>query len=94
MTTAASKRRPVDWQPLCDSDPIPGDPEEIRAEVRHMVSVAQKLRDQARNLKAISEDDKLKGKYVKRLREDSTTLEKHMREVAGRYERVHGHLTT
>lgn len=59
-----------------------------------MVSVAQKLRDQARNLKAISEDDKLKGKYVKRLREDSTTLEKHMREVAGRYERVHGHLTT
>lgn len=58
-----------------------------------MVSVAKKLRDQAKNLKAISDDETLKGKYVKALREESSTLEKHMREVAGRYERVHGHLT-
>jgi hypothetical protein len=92
--TPTSKRRPVDWQPLCDSDPVPGDPEEIRAEVKHMVSVAEKLREQAKNLKAISDEDTLKGKYVKRLREESGTLEKHMREVADRYERVHGHLTT
>ncbi|MFJ4358804.1 hypothetical protein ACIP25_21265 [Streptomyces massasporeus] len=92
--TPTSKRRPVDWRPLCDSDPVPGDPEEIRAEVKHMVSVAEKLREQAKNLKAISDEDTLKGKYVKRLREESGTLEKHMREVAGRYERVHGHLTT
>ncbi|MFF8776742.1 hypothetical protein ACF07W_05690 [Streptomyces sp. NPDC015140] len=91
--TPTSKRRPVDWQPLCASDPVPGDPEEIRAEVKHMVSVAKKLRDQAKNLKAISDDKTLKGKYVKTLRDESSTLEKHMREVAGRYERVHGHLT-
>ncbi|WP_411092909.1 hypothetical protein [Streptomyces sp. 049-1] len=91
--TPTSKRRPVDWQPLCESDPVPGDPEEIRAEVKHMVSVAKKLRDQAKNLKAISDDETLKGKYVKTLRDESSTLEKHMREVAGRYERVHGHLT-
>jgi hypothetical protein len=93
VTTAASKRRPVDWEPLCESDPVPGDPEEIRAEVRHMVAVAEKLRTQAKNLKAISDEERLKGKYVQRLREDSGTLEKHMREVASRYERVHGHLT-
>ncbi|MGW5619034.1 hypothetical protein [Streptomyces sp. NPDC003877] len=91
--TPTSKRRPVDWQPLCESDPVPGDPEEIRAEVKHMVSVAEQLREQAKNLKAISDEDTLKGKYVKRLREESGTLEKHMREVASRYERVHGHLT-
>ncbi|MFG2540890.1 hypothetical protein ACGFOM_00545 [Streptomyces sp. NPDC048594] len=83
----------MDWQPLCASDPVPGDPEEIRAEVKHMVSVAKKLRDQAKNLQAISDDETLKGKYVKTLRDESSTLEKHMREVAGRYERVHGHLT-
>ncbi|MBC2907180.1 hypothetical protein H4N64_37845 [Streptomyces sp. PSKA01] len=83
----------MDWQPLCESDPVPGDPEEIRAEVKHMISVATKLRDQAKNLKAISDDETLKGKYVKALRDESSTLEKHMREVAGRYERVHGHLT-
>ncbi|WP_329270595.1 hypothetical protein [Streptomyces sp. NBC_01451] len=92
--TTTSKRRPLDWQPLRDSDPVPGDPEEIRAEVRHMVSVAQKLRDQAKSLQTISNEDTLKGKYVKRLREESSTLEKHMRQVASRYERVHGHLTT
>ncbi|MFH9889092.1 hypothetical protein ACH4OQ_07890 [Streptomyces luteogriseus] len=92
--TPTSKRRPLDWQPLCDSDPVPGDPEEIRAEVKHMESVAKKLRDQAKNLQAISGEETLKGKYVKRLREESGTLEKHMREVASRYERVHGHLTT
>ncbi|MGA5443801.1 hypothetical protein ACPCKW_30465 [Streptomyces griseoincarnatus] len=91
--TATSKRRPVDWQPLCEADPVPGDPEEIRSEVKHMISVAKKLRTQAKNLKAISDDDTLKGKYVKTLRDESSTLEKHMREVASRYERVHGHLT-
>ncbi|MER6677612.1 hypothetical protein [Streptomyces sp. NPDC000983] len=91
--TASSKRRPVDWQPLCDADPVPGDPEEIRDEVTHMVSVVEKLRTQAKNLQSISNEETLKGKYVKRLREESSTLEKHMREVASRYERVHGHLT-
>ncbi|MEU5340984.1 hypothetical protein AB0H18_09130 [Streptomyces sp. NPDC020766] len=59
-----------------------------------MVSLAEKLRTQAKNLQALSNEETLKGKYVKRLREDSGTLEKHMREVASRYERVHGHLTT
>ncbi|MFJ2906130.1 hypothetical protein [Streptomyces sp. NPDC087212] len=38
--TATSRRRPTDWQPLNESDPVPGDPEEIRAEVRHMVSIS------------------------------------------------------
>ncbi|WP_245235141.1 hypothetical protein [Streptomyces violaceorubidus] len=90
--TPTSKRRPVDWQPLCEADPVPGEPEEIRAEVKHMISVAKKLRDQAKNLKAISDEETLKGKYVKALRDESSTLEKHMREVASRYERVHGHL--
>ncbi|MET8488002.1 hypothetical protein ABZV76_29370 [Streptomyces tendae] len=39
--TPTSTRRPVDWQPLCESDPVPGDPQEIRAEVKHMISVAK-----------------------------------------------------
>ncbi len=39
-----------------------------------MVSVAKKLREQARNLKAISDEQTLKGKYVKKLREESSTL--------------------
>lgn len=90
--SATSKPRPRDWHPLADSDPVPGDPEEIRDEVKHMVGVAENLRAQAKLLREIKNDNELKGKYASKLREGSEVLEKHMREVAGRYERVHGHL--
>lgn len=90
---ASSKPRPKDWHPIAESDPVPGDPEEIREHVKHMVSVAKSLRDQARRLRGIDNDNELKGKYADQLREESDGLEKHLREVAGRYERVHGHLT-
>ncbi|MFD3925944.1 putative T7SS-secreted protein [Streptomyces sp. NPDC058614] len=90
---SASKTRPRDWHPLAESDPVPGDPDEIRDEVKHMTGVAASLREQARMLRGIGDDNELKGKYAGKLRDESGTLEKHLREVAGRYERVHGHLT-
>lgn len=90
--SASSKLRPRDWHPLADSDPIPGDPEEIRDELKHMSGVASSLRRQAELLVKIKNDDELKGKYATQLREESGELEKHLREVASRYERVHGHL--
>ncbi|MEV5435231.1 hypothetical protein AB0K80_04250 [Streptomyces sp. NPDC052682] len=91
--TGSSKPRPRDWHPLADSDPVPGDPEEIRREVRHMKSVAASLRDQARMLRGIGNDNELKGKYAAKLKEESGQLEKRLGQVADRYERVHGHLT-
>ncbi|MFE2276991.1 hypothetical protein ACFXAE_06935 [Streptomyces sp. NPDC059454] len=91
--STSSKPRPRDWHPLADSDPVPGDPEEIRDEVTHMKSVATTLREQAGRLRDIKNDDELKGKYAGKLREESEVLEKHLREVASRYERVHVHLT-
>ncbi|MFE9608310.1 hypothetical protein [Streptomyces sp. NPDC006012] len=91
--SATSKPRPRDWHPLADSDPVPGDPEEIRDEVKHMISVAQSLRAQAKLLGEIKNDNELRGKYADKLREESQVLEKHLGEVAERYEHVHGHLT-
>lgn len=91
--SATSKPRPRDWHPLADSDPIPGDPQEIRDEVSHMKGVASSLRDQAERLRSIKDDDELKGKYAGKLRDESEVLEKHLREVASRYERVHVHLS-
>ncbi|MGW7409597.1 putative T7SS-secreted protein [Streptomyces sp. NPDC054833] len=91
--SATSKPRPRDWHPLADSDPVPGDPEEIRDEVKHMISVAENLRAQAKLLRGIKSDNELKGKYAGKLRDESEVLEKHLREVAERYEHVHGHLT-
>lgn len=89
---SASKPRPRDWHPLAESDPIPGDPEEIRDEVTHMENVANSLRRQAKLLVQIGDDNELKGKYASKLRDEAGDLEKHLREVASRYERVHGHL--
>ncbi|MEU5596993.1 hypothetical protein [Streptomyces sp. NPDC020298] len=91
--SATSKPRPRDWHPLADSDPVPGDPEEIRDEVKHMVGVAENLREQAKLLRGIKNDNELKGKYATKLRDESEVLEKHLREVAERYEHVHGHLS-
>lgn len=91
--SASSKPRPRDWHPLAESDPIPGDAEEIRDEVKHMKAVATSLREQAGHLRKIKDDDELKGKYAGKLRDESEVLEKHLREVASRYERVHVHLS-
>ncbi|MFC4464964.1 putative T7SS-secreted protein [Streptomyces xiangluensis] len=92
MGTGKGRRRPVDWHPLAEKDPIPGDPQDIRDEVRRMKNLASTLRDQARILRKAADGDALQGKYADKIREKSGDLEKHFRETAGRYERVVGDL--
>ncbi|MFE8960196.1 putative T7SS-secreted protein [Streptomyces iakyrus] len=92
--TTTPKARPRDWHPLAESDPVPGDPDEIRSEVKRMKGVASSLREQARLLRGIGDDNELKGKYAGALREESEGLEKKLREVADRYGNVHGYLTS
>lgn len=88
-----TKPRPRDWHPLTEVDPTPGDPESIRDEVAHMKHLAAMLRAEAADLKVIGTGDGLKGLYAAKLRDEARELEVHLRETAGRYERVHGHLT-
>ncbi|EHN72746.1 hypothetical protein SMCF_7845 [Streptomyces coelicoflavus ZG0656] len=92
MGTGKGRRRPVDWHPLTEKDPIPGDPEDIRDEVTRMKNLASTLRDQAAILRKASDGDALQGKYADKIREDSGDIEKHFRETAARYERVVGDL--
>ncbi|GAA4302351.1 hypothetical protein GCM10023086_18660 [Streptomyces venetus] len=92
MGTRKGKRRPVDWHPLAEKDPIPGDPEDIRDEVRRMKDLASTLRDQAGILRKAADGDVLQGKYADKIREKSGDLEKRFRETASRYERVVGDL--
>ncbi|MEU3849586.1 putative T7SS-secreted protein [Streptomyces sp. NPDC029554] len=92
--TTAPKARPRDWHPLAEFDPVPGDADEIRSEVKRMKGVASSLREQARLLRGIGNDDELKGKYAGALREESEGLEKKLRDVAERYENVHSYLTS
>ncbi|MFJ8535726.1 putative T7SS-secreted protein [Streptomyces sp. NPDC093591] len=92
MATGRGRRRPVDWHPLAEKDPVPGDPEDIRHEVSRMKDLAKTLRDQAAILRKAADGDALQGKYADKIREKSGDLEKHFRETAGRYERVVGDL--
>ncbi|MEU6176405.1 putative T7SS-secreted protein [Streptomyces coeruleorubidus] len=92
MAAGKGGRRPVDWHPLAEKDPIPGDPEDIRDEVRRMKDLASTLRDQAAILRKAADGDALQGKYADKIREKSGELEKRFRETAGRYERVVGDL--
>jgi hypothetical protein len=92
MAAGKGRRRPVDWHPLAEKDPIPGDPEDIRDEVRRMKDLASTLRDQAAILRKAADGDALQGKYADKIREKSGELEKRFRETAGRYERVVGDL--
>ncbi|MDN3028194.1 putative T7SS-secreted protein [Streptomyces sp. S.PB5] len=92
MGTGKGRRRPVDWHPLAEKDPVPGDPEDIRDEVTRMTNLASTLRDQAAILRKAATGDALQGKYADKIREKSDDLEKHFRETAARYERVVGDL--
>ncbi|MFB6555698.1 putative T7SS-secreted protein [Streptomyces sp. NPDC056405] len=92
MGTGKGRRRPVDWHPLAEKDPIPGEPEDIRDEVTRMKDLASTLRDQATILRQAADGDALKGKYADKIREKSGDLEKRFRETAARYERVVGDL--
>ncbi|MFF9047353.1 putative T7SS-secreted protein [Streptomyces parvulus] len=92
MGTGKGRRRPADWHPLAEKDPIPGDPDDIRDEVTRMKNLASTLRDQASILRKAADGDALKGQYAEKIREKSGDLEKRFRETAGRYERVVGDL--
>jgi hypothetical protein len=92
MGAGRGRRRPVDWHPLAEKDPIPGDPEDIRDEVGRMTDLASTLRDQAETLRKAADGEALQGKYADEIREKSGDLEKRFRETAARYERVVGDL--
>lgn len=86
--------RPVDWQPLADHDPVPGDTATIRDEARRMADIGSTIRDQVRKLRSIGKDGTLKGQYAEKLRSAAGDLAGKLDKTAGRYEKVSGHLRT
>ncbi|MFI6770014.1 hypothetical protein [Streptomyces sp. NPDC050355] len=83
-------RRPVDWSPLSESDPTPGDPYEVREEARRLDNIAETIREQARALREVGKSENLKGKYKQKLTEGSEDLAGRLSKVEGRYEKVAG----
>ncbi|MBU6531895.1 putative T7SS-secreted protein [Streptomyces mayonensis] len=85
--------RPKDWHPLRESDPVPGDPDEVRSQVKHMKKIAEYLRTQAKSLTAMADADNLKGKYADELTENSRSLGRKLDLAEDRYREVKGHLS-
>ncbi|WP_329174997.1 hypothetical protein OG754_19390 [Streptomyces decoyicus] len=83
-------KRPVDWSPIAESDPTPGDPYEVREEARRLENIAETLREQTRNLREVGKSENLKGKYTEKLKEGSEDLAGKLSKVEGRYEKVSG----
>ncbi|WP_223776108.1 putative T7SS-secreted protein [Streptomyces sp. 135] len=86
--------RPVDWSPIAESDPTPGDPVAVRAEAKRLSNIAETLSRQVKKLRQLGDDDNIKGKYAKSLKEESDELAGRFEKTKGRYEKVSGHLNT
>lgn len=84
--------RPVDWSPIAESDPTPGDPDAVREEAKRLSNIAETLARQVKKLRELGDDDNIKGKYAKSLKEESDELAGRFEKTKGRYEKVSGHL--
>lgn len=65
--------RPVNWAPLAESDPIPGEPEAISGEARRLRDMAVEMRSQISRLRSIGDDDN-QGLYADTLRTAASDL--------------------
>ncbi|MFF3639581.1 hypothetical protein [Streptomyces sp. NPDC002564] len=84
--------RPVDWSPIADSDPTPGDPQAVRTEAKRLSDIAETLSRQVKKLRQLGDDDNIKGEYAKSLKDESDELAGRFEKTKGRYEKVSGHL--
>lgn len=82
-------KRSGDWHLIKrDSDPVPGDPDDVEFEATHYKQVAKDISDQVRRLKSLSGDDSsLKGKYADELRDA-------FKDLAGDLDKIHDRFET
>ncbi|WP_181801674.1 hypothetical protein [Streptomyces shenzhenensis] len=78
--------RPRDWHPVADSDPIPGDPDQVAALGRQLRKTAEELERQIRNLKAVSRLDAWDSKAGKEFREKAKGNVKKLEAALKRYD--------
>lgn len=81
--------RPADWQPLAESDPVPGDPAGISSEAAHLASVAQQIASQVGVLRSIAagQSDE-KGQHIEKLKAAASDTAGHLDQVTGRYQQT------
>lgn len=89
-------KRPGEWHLLGhDSDPVPGDWEDIQDAATHLSGIAQTIADQVTRLRAIEDDDQiLRGEYADGLKNSCGDLADDLDRVQGRFEAVGEELAT
>jgi len=88
----AAMSRTRDWQPLDGADPIPGDPEKVKAASKKYTTMASDIEKQIRDLDRLAESGTLKGAYVASLTTAAKRLEVDFTKLADRYRMVGGEL--
>ncbi|MFF3765871.1 hypothetical protein ACFYYR_17525 [Streptomyces sp. NPDC001922] len=78
--------RPRDWQPLADTDPIPGDPDRLEELGRKLRRTADELERQVRHLKAAAEVDSWDSDAGKEFREKAKKCRGRLEDAHKRYE--------
>src|SRR5690348_865594 len=82
--------RPADWSALgLESDPVPGDPQQVSREAAHLAGVGQELTAQIARLRKLAEGSaELKGQAADQIRSSAADLASQLGKVVGRYEKV------
>ena len=86
--------RPVEWSPLADSDPVPGDPAGISSEAAHLAGIAQLIQGQIAQLRQIATGQSAeRGRHVEKLQSAAAKTAGQLVKVAGRYQDTASALT-
>ncbi len=82
------------WEPLgWDTDPVPGDPQEISQEARLLASVVNQIDEQVAALRKIASDQVNVGRTPDKIRSAASELAGSLQAVATRYQKVSSALT-
>ncbi len=82
------------WEPLgWDTDPVPGDPQEISQEARLLASVVNQIDEQIAALRKIASDQVNIGRTPDKIRSAASELAGSLQAVATRYQKVSSALT-
>jgi hypothetical protein len=83
--------RATQWEPLCGTDPTPGEPDQVAKAGRHYVAMAEEIDGQVQRLKDIVSGT-LQGGYVQTLTNAAEGLQDDLSRTSGRYREVGGTL--
>lgn len=94
VTIGPVSRRPADWTPLRDRDPLPGDPMAVERAGRYYTHIADTIGSSAARLRVIAADAGMRGEAVTALRARASVVADDIGKAHQRYAAVGSALTT